>query len=587
MPAFYDGQQDYIQKLNEMAEAFRAGPFDSVPKTGGRMTGPLELDVALGVESGGTGANTPEGAAANLGLSAPSGVSLVGSAVWYASAVIGFDATKVPDGAAVIFRGRIAPEDGGGGIFTYIKTSAQTVDGGLVFAPIGGGRLFRAGWTVFGFHGDATVRMFGSKVDGEADDTSTNQAALNAMAGSVLHLGKGFSVSAGLVIPNRTTFKGESQKTSGLILTPGSNTDLITNAGLAGSGAVIEKMTLDGNLANNATGGTSIRFVTDAATDGPALVLRHVTLTGARGDAAGASSFVGGLCWAHLDNVRYVDNGGALWLSTNDSTIIALFVGNASLFKDVPGVIVGGSNNQFLGAYWGGNGDYVMNAQPQVRVWGGRANYFIGCINDHANGHGYEFADYEGSPASNNQIIGGQVTNPGQKEHGVYAHVVNRGNTRGTIISGVYLDNLPGVANQGAIGILDMENAGETVVAPCRFGTFTNKAYQLAATSKVAPGSTGLPTHITAPSGALANMDLNSVPEGAVLRTSSTSPLYGLVNARVGREITVVSMSGTATLENLPVQFLRGGVQAEIPENATLTLKCTELGVLREISRSF
>lgn len=31
MPAFYDGQQDYIQKLNEMADAFHAGPFDALP----------------------------------------------------------------------------------------------------------------------------------------------------------------------------------------------------------------------------------------------------------------------------------------------------------------------------------------------------------------------------------------------------------------------------------------------------------------------------------------------------------------------------------------------------------------------------
>lgn len=61
MPDFYDGQQDYIQKLNEMADAFHAGPYDAVPKTGGTMSGPLHLDVPLDVASGGTGANTLAG----------------------------------------------------------------------------------------------------------------------------------------------------------------------------------------------------------------------------------------------------------------------------------------------------------------------------------------------------------------------------------------------------------------------------------------------------------------------------------------------------------------------------------------------
>ena len=31
MPAFYDGQQDYIQKLNELYDAFEGGPYDAVP----------------------------------------------------------------------------------------------------------------------------------------------------------------------------------------------------------------------------------------------------------------------------------------------------------------------------------------------------------------------------------------------------------------------------------------------------------------------------------------------------------------------------------------------------------------------------
>lgn len=41
MPVFYDGQQDYIDKLNEMYAFFEAGPFNSLPLTGGNLTGNL------------------------------------------------------------------------------------------------------------------------------------------------------------------------------------------------------------------------------------------------------------------------------------------------------------------------------------------------------------------------------------------------------------------------------------------------------------------------------------------------------------------------------------------------------------------
>lgn len=68
MPEFYDGQLDYIPKLNEMAEAFHAGPFDSVPKTGGTMSGPLHLQVPLSVESGGTGTDNLSDLSKDLGL---------------------------------------------------------------------------------------------------------------------------------------------------------------------------------------------------------------------------------------------------------------------------------------------------------------------------------------------------------------------------------------------------------------------------------------------------------------------------------------------------------------------------------------
>ena len=94
--------------------------------------------------------------------------------------ITGFDAAGVKDGAWIHFAGRDTVGDGGGGMFRYSSSSTQATDGGTVFAPAGGGRLFREGWTVSGFNGQLNVRWFGAKGDGATDDSAAVQSALNA-----------------------------------------------------------------------------------------------------------------------------------------------------------------------------------------------------------------------------------------------------------------------------------------------------------------------------------------------------------------------------------------------------------------------
>lgn len=134
-------------------------------------------------------------------LGANDGASLVGSAAWYADVIIGFDATKVPDGATINFSGRTVKGDPGGGLFTYYETGTQTADNGLVYAPTGGGRLVRNGWTVFGFNGAVCPEWFGALGDRTTNDKAALQATSNAVqafpCGGTIALGSGRAYAVG------------------------------------------------------------------------------------------------------------------------------------------------------------------------------------------------------------------------------------------------------------------------------------------------------------------------------------------------------------------------------------------------------
>lgn len=129
-------------------------------------------------------------------LAAVGGAAMVSAAAWYANAYIGFDATKVPDGATVTFSGRTSRTDGGGGDFQYDATSVQPHDGAFVIQPANGvGRFLRKGWTVFGFTGTAYVEYFGAKGWGTVDDAPAINATVATMqaypAGGAAHLSPG------------------------------------------------------------------------------------------------------------------------------------------------------------------------------------------------------------------------------------------------------------------------------------------------------------------------------------------------------------------------------------------------------------
>lgn len=360
--------------------------------------------------------------------------------------------------------------------------AVQVTDADLItYTPAGTGAVATTvqqqlrniqGWTVN--VKDAPFYAAGNGID---DDTAAIQAALNAAAGKRVYFPAGTYFTTGVTIPDNTTVCGDGREVSILKLALSSAANLVSHAGVSGSGVVIEKMQLNGNKAVNING-RSLYFVGDSVADGPALVLRDVSLCESAGVGANAESvLISSLNWVHFDNVRFVENNGSLWLSVNDSTFNALYVGNSGVSLNVPAVVLGGSNNKFFGAYFGGNGANTGSTASQVKLYGASGNFFYGCINDHANGHGYEFREFGGVESSNNQFFGGYLTSPSQNADNTYWHSAMYDASSGNLFNGVTLDNF--VASRGKLGFVEVALAGNNQYVNCRMGTFGTAAMAL------------------------------------------------------------------------------------------------------------
>ena len=126
--------------------------------------------------------------------------------------ITGFDATGLQNNAWVHFAGRDTVGDGGGGMFRYSASSTQAADGIFVFAPAGGGRIFRDGWTIFGFNGEVNAKWAGVKGDGTTNDAPAIQMAIDAASarGAALYFPPGvYAHTSTLVWKNGAKYYGD------------------------------------------------------------------------------------------------------------------------------------------------------------------------------------------------------------------------------------------------------------------------------------------------------------------------------------------------------------------------------------------
>lgn len=160
-----------------------------------------------------------------------------------AEAIVGLNATAIPDGTVFYAKGRDTANDGGGGTFTYSAGSVATVDNGIVFAPaVGTGRFFREGYTVFGFNGNVNILWFGAKVnDSTTVVTTAIQAAMNTGRPAYVPPTSSFyRITAGL---NGVSFSGLiGDREQSVIKLVGDTTQSV----LTINGASVSKFVIDG-----------------------------------------------------------------------------------------------------------------------------------------------------------------------------------------------------------------------------------------------------------------------------------------------------------------------------------------------------
>lgn len=361
------------------------------------------------------------------------GAALVAHAAYYVDAINNVNVTGLQDGAAIIAKGRNAVGDGGGGVFRYSAASAQTTDGGTVFAPAAGsGRLFRDGWTVLGFNGAADARWFG--LVGGVFDTATQNAnntalslaaawlALNANSASLEFSSGtyGYNVSPNWNINNaQIVAKGEVR-----LRNYGTGNSVIIDGGATTGGVYNLRFGKDNPFiiegGAGSANGVYCRAILQGCDLGFTVVGAGTTYAGMRVEFAvcariklTVSSNVNGYAWYSRPNVGlYLTNRGGSELSswvTFDTAILEGCAANCCYIDQAfgcnffGGTIEGSGSvgvnltaNAFQISFYGV--DFESNTDHDVYCLG-RNNHFVNCSTN-------KVVTFDGT-AHNNLVLGG------------------------------------------------------------------------------------------------------------------------------------------------------------------------------------
>lgn len=138
------------------------------------------------------------------------------------------------EGQTITVAYRAVPGDGGGGVFTYSATSVQPADGGIVIGLTGGGKLFRQGYTVFGFRGDISPYWWAGDISAASNTDEGILAALDYCAANnggsvILPPGSVWADTAEWKIPSYTSLGCRAKPRAKVVLSAQTSRRQISN----------------------------------------------------------------------------------------------------------------------------------------------------------------------------------------------------------------------------------------------------------------------------------------------------------------------------------------------------------------------
>jgi len=306
--------------------------------------------------------------------------------------------SALPSGIRVFVQGYYAPGDEGGGTFTWSRSPSLKEDGGLIFSSARG-----SGFWVRSVEGAISVRWFGAKGDGVANDQAAFRRALAAAAGRRLRIPAGNYLLEGetMTIAPHSTLVGDGRGNT--TLSRRSDSDLF----VIGEGVALSQLGFVGNgngrgggcfVFKGASGRQSLREIRAVNFDGPVLYFER-----GAGSQFSASNCIFSRLNAPTGSERYAvvidpaqqlsavprkfelietngqcafDFGGC-----NDVFISSSFLGDLKYSDDSRGVLIVNSRvaNQAILTVRGHNNALVLcNLAPQVILAKNADNVVIG-----------------------------------------------------------------------------------------------------------------------------------------------------------------------------------------------------------------
>lgn len=382
---------------------------------------------------------------------------------------------------------------------------AETITGAKTFNA---GTLLDKGNQLF------SVKAYGALGDGTTDDYSAINSAITAAAstGGVVYFPPAtYLIGTTLTVPSNVTLRGAGISRTTIKVKNATNITAVTISGTGTVNVGVEELTIDGNKANQTTGGYGISINTPYSTTDTQHLIRNVDVVNPYLDGI----YVTGdtrVCRFLQVRVRYAGHN-AFSIAGSDHQFFNC-IADAAAYS---GYVIYSTNAQFIGckAFYC---DSAVSGYSGFRIEGSR-NFFTSCEAQDNNEIGWRFLTVTGCTLTN--CIG---DSNGKNYAGAGAGLSIESSTV-SVSGGAWFDRAANTNHQTYGIVISGTSTGNMV---------TGEIYSGNATGTYSDTSSGTNTHITTNGGGGGSGTVTSVSSAdanATVATGTTTPVITIVSA--------------------------------------------------------